>query len=102
MNTYKLSYDWQDLATVEIDEEKALCHMREMILFWTCGEDRLDDNDGDVVKTWLKQLAGFIIDRGRKPDGDEGWVKLDGTYGIKVTKTSRWVFDEDSVLIKKV
>lgn len=103
MQKYKLTYDWQDIAEVEIDEsEKTSALMKEMILFWSGGEDRLEDNCGDVTKTWLKQLGRFILERGKEPNNDEGWAKLDGTYGIKLTRVNSWDVDEDNIEIESL
>ncbi len=102
MQTYKLSYDWQEIARVEIDKEKCQPLLKEMILFWMGGEEKIEDNGGNIVQTWLKQLGAFIVRRGRAPDGDEGWTKLDGTYGIKILSCERWEVDEDSIEIESI
>ncbi len=99
---YLIEYDYQQLAEVEIDEEKAEKPIKQMVEFWSNWERPLEENEGDYTKTWLKSLALFILERGRIPSGDgwnidEGWCKLDGTFGIKVLYWSRFDFDEEQI-----
>lgn len=102
MQKYKLSYDWQDIAEVEIDETKALPIMEEMILFWAGGKNWIKDNNGDITKTWLKMLTRFLIMRRRQPDDDEGWYNLDGTHGIKLSNFCEWELDEDQIEVESI
>lgn len=103
MQKYNLSYDWQDLAEVEIDEsEKTSALMKEMLLFWSSGEDRLAENNGNITKAWLKMLGAFLIRNRRRPNDDEGWCDLDGSHGIKITYFTEWEIDEDNIEIESV
>ncbi len=98
MTTYHLTYDLDPLATVQIDHAKADPSIREMVEFWAWWEDRLASNGGDYTRTWLKQLALYIVRRGRIPHDDEGWCPLDGNApGIKVTSFCPWEPDEDLI-----
>lgn len=86
-------------GSVEIDHENpdAVEAMKQAVEFWTGWEDRLDENDGDYTKTFLKSLgeklvlmqlhlgynlSGIIQDMAE----EEGWPLLNGTYGIKLTR----------------
>lgn len=99
MKTFNIIFDYTPLATVQIDEEKAAALIKEMVDFWSGSEDRLEANDGSYLHTWLKQLAVFILRLRRTPDGDEGWCKLDGTYGIKLLNWEEYEHDEDQIEI---
>ena len=96
---HTIEYDYQQLAEVEIDNQKAEQYIKQMVEFWSNWEWNLEENDGDYTKTWLKTLALFILERGRIPREDEGWCDLDGKYGIKVLYWSRFEFDEDQIEI---
>lgn len=69
--------------------------IKDMVDFWTGSDNRLRDNDGNYLNTFLKQLATKVI--GLLADGNfstygiieemkdqEGWCKLDGSFGIKL------------------
>lgn len=71
--------------------------MKEMILFWSGGKARLEDNDGDISKTFAQQLGREIFaiqcERNRNTAGviyefnnknKEGWSAMDGSCGIKI------------------
>lgn len=96
---HTIEYDYQQLAEVEIDNQKAEQYIKQMVEFWSNWEWNLEENDGDYTKTWLKMLAMFILERGRVPSGDEGWCELDGSFGIKVLYWNRFEFDEDQIEI---
>ena len=99
---YQISYNGLagfDLAKVIVDGA-ALSIMKEMILFWTDGETWLDDENGDILRTWLKMLGRFIMNHRHIPDkNDEGWTPLDGTYGILVEKQDSVFFEMDDIEI---
>lgn len=69
--------------------------IKDMVDFWTGSDNRLRDNDGNYLNTFLKQLATKVI--GLLADGNfstygiieemkdqEGWCNLDGSFGIKL------------------
>ena len=99
---YELEYDWATLACVTIDEVKAEESIREMVEFWSGWEDALEDNQGDYTRTWLKNLAKFILRNGRIPHDEEGWVWLQGTHGITVKLMDVWRPDNDEIEIKEL
>lgn len=95
-------------CTIEVNEEflildqckpdqpyNTLMAMKEMVLFWTDGDKSLEENDGDVTKTFLQQLAREItiiqISNNYNLKGVisefrnmEGWCQMDGSYGLKI------------------
>ncbi len=101
--TYTVTYipqDWD--CTVEIEDEvngvATLDLIKQMVEFWTDWESLLDDNDGDYTRAFLQQLArqAFLICVGENYNtygiveefNDlEGWCKMDGSQGIKITNT---------------
>lgn len=98
---YKIEYNYTTLATVEI-EESATPHLKEMVEFWSDWEWKLEENDDDYTKTWLKMLGGFILYNNRPPKNDEGWCSLDGSFGIKLLSWERYDHDEDEISIEEV
>ena len=100
MKTYQLEYDYTTLATVEIDEVKATGPIKEMVEFWLGWEDAVSNNNGDYTRTWLKNLAKFIIRNQELPLNNEGWTLLDGTYGITVKSWEVWRPDDDDISIE--
>jgi hypothetical protein len=56
--TFKLTYDWWEIE-IEIDFgfPNVMKNITDMIYFWGDGDERLDENNGDYVTTFLKQLA---------------------------------------------
>ena len=98
---YTLEYDYQPIAEVEINPELAEKPIKQMVEFWSGWEYDLRENDGDYTKTWLKMLANFLLERRREPDLDEGWCKLDGSFGIKLLNSWNYEFDEDQLEITK-
>ena len=101
MKTHEIEYDSMPLATVEIDESKAAEPIKEMVEFWSGGEERLRRAKGDHTKAWLMQLALFILNNGKPPEkDDEGWYPLDGTHGIKLESWWAWEPDEEAISIE--
>lgn len=94
---HTIEYEYDHIATVEIDETKAADLIKDMVNFWSGAEDRLEENDGNYTNAWLKMLGMFILNNRRPPDGDEGWCKLDGKFGIKILSWNRWEFDEEQI-----
>ncbi len=99
--------------TVEIDEEfvtgSKTCAglMKSMVDFWTGSEKRLDENDGDYTRTFLKQLCerAMILSANSNLNAygvikelkeEEGWLALDGTFGINLITVSRPELDYQS------
>jgi len=103
MQTYKISYDYQEIAHVTIDnnDPKTIGYIIEMVQFWGNWQQRLVQNDGDYFQTWLKQLGKFILHEDRAPNDDEGWYPLDGSHGIKLVSWG-YEIDTDSIEIMEV
>jgi len=99
---FEIEFQYCPLATVEIDEEKAVPVIMGMVEFWSDWENDLEDNDGDYTQTWLKSLARFIVNKGRAPSDDEGWAPLDGSCGIKLTYWSQWEPDWSEIEVKSI
>lgn len=100
---------------VEIDEdfmytygdnqkEKCKAAIIMMVEFWANSKSLLDDNDGDYTKAFLKMLARecFLIVTTTQYNlngvidefvNREGWCRMDGSMGIKITSVDE--FDPD-------
>lgn len=66
-----------------------------MLEFWIGSQKRIDENDGDKIKTFLKQLCEKTMRlvtsenlsmRGLLEEFEEaeGWCKMDGSKGIEI------------------
>lgn len=87
--------------------------MEDMVKFWHGGESRLNDNDGDVIKTFLQQLGREIyiivssqdlnyvgvMDQLKKM---EGWYAVDHQYGITITDVDVLVFDHKDFEVEEI
>lgn len=107
---YEVDYDFKARIVVEIDhdimtEEK----LHEINSFWSNDKSRLDAESGSVLDAVLKMLAQCIFcleiernvttagivrlfDWGDRNGGQEGWPKMDGSAGIKVTDVEGLTF----------
>lgn len=95
----EIDIDFRPFANVSIPENKILSYFKDMILFWSGGQERLDENNGDILKTFLIQLCNRCIlflaedelnTEGliSKFNGLEGWHPMDGSFGIRITSCS--------------
>jgi len=113
---YKIDYDWKADVLVEIDhsiatEEK----LKEINEFWSGAEDRVTQ-EGSVLNAVLKMLArtclylqletGYSVtgiiekfDWDSRNGGQEGWPKMDGTFGIKLLRVDEFEIDESDMTI---
>lgn len=113
---FKVSYSWMDWemkVEINFDFPNIMNNLKEMILFWSGGEERLNLNDGDIVETFLQQLGQkiyfMINDCGSlyslindfdwnnqfNGGGQEGYCPMDGSKGIKIIEAETWGVDCD-------
>jgi len=75
-----------------------------MVDFWNGAEGRLNENEGDYLRTFLKQLCQrcliVSIEYNRNVDGvikqfvnEEGWMAMDGSCGIKLLSVELMYMD---------
>ena len=103
-------FDWWE-AVVEIEESEATtAAMKEQLLFWSGGQDRIDNADGDIEKAYLKMLGSHMIFEsigmnieGVKSafDDEEGWCPIRGKNGVNLVSVDEWEFSEDEIDIVK-
>jgi hypothetical protein len=98
---YDLDFDFFTVATVEIDPEMAAPHIKQMVEFWMGWEEDLEESEGDYTHRFLVNLTRFILNWRRPPEDDEGWVILDGRYGITITSWDRWEPNIDAIDIQQ-
>ncbi|NOR70003.1 MAG: DUF2528 family protein [Methylomarinum sp.] len=106
----KISFDWWD-AVVEIDDTAATkTAMKEQLLFWSGGQSRIDDADGDIEKAYLTMLGQHIIDESIEWNADgiksqyddrEGWADLRGGCGVELISCDTWIFSDDEFNFEK-
>jgi hypothetical protein len=113
---FKIEHYWHDdiNCTVEIDFDHptVMVEIKEMVEFWPWWESRLYRNQGDYVKTFLKQLGVAVAMRSsdnkftQKMIKDfaqsEGWSALDGSVGIKLLGFNTIQVDDDDFQIKQL
>ncbi len=107
MKKYKIEHGWLTWsATVEIDKEKAMPVIKEMVEFWSAWEDLLEANDGNYIDAFLQQLGRRLmynqIGFNRSVEGAienlasmEGWCKMDGSQGIRLIEIDSCSFEHD-------
>ncbi len=105
-----LTFDWWE-AVVEVERcDKTTGLMKEQLLFWMGGQDRIDEEDGDIEKAYLKMLTQQIIclsmefnTFGIKDEiGDmEGWCSIDGKDGVKLLTADTWEFSDSDVHLEE-
>ncbi len=101
MKTYNIIYDDQQIARVFIDEAKSREIVKEMVEFWSGWKERLRNDRGSYIISWLKLLGSQILHSGAPRKDDEGWVPLDGSCGIKLVAWSRYEPDTDLIEIEE-
>jgi hypothetical protein len=116
------SDDWN--CVIEIDHDFKTIYdnkeypvedlMKEMILFFTGGEDRIERNDGNIIETFLEQLAESIYHLCAENslysvesliddfENMEGYCKMDGSMGIKIISTDDFPFNIDFSITKLI
>jgi len=103
---FKVQHDWSGwTVTLRINQDSStLDTMREMLLFWMGGQDRIDDCEGDVQTAWLLFFAQRAIVesvqwnlQGVKSQFEqrEGWAPLDGSCGIELIACDSLDFETD-------
>jgi hypothetical protein len=88
-------------------------NITDMIYFWGDGDERLDENNGDYVTTFLKQLAikclwlqcqnfvgANLVALFKNKSKCEGYCDMDGSYGIKILNYDVWGFSLDDLSIE--
>jgi hypothetical protein len=103
---FTVIHDWSGWqATVRIQQDaETLESMREMLLFWSDGEQRIEDAEGDITEAWLVMFGetALTATRGRKLETVKymfertaGWAPLDGSCGIELLKAD--CFETDPI-----
>lgn len=116
---YNIEYDLKVNVYVEIDHSIATDEiLKEIIEFWTGSED-LVKQAGGVLNAVLKMLTrtclylqietgynvtGIIekFDWDARNGGQEGWPKMDGSYGIKLLRVDEFKLDENDMTISEI
>ena len=102
---YRIEYADETLVEIEIDKEKALPIIIEMVEFWYNHEKILNKYDGNYIYAWLHYLAKFVwAERSLPTNNDEGWISMtdENEYGIKILEWSYPTFDNNQLDISAV
>lgn len=87
---FDFKHKWNEVETSQIDA------IHTMNNFFTGSEDRLNEADGDVVVAFLKMITKKILMMSIEfycnaygivlqfDKGEEGYIKLDGSQGMKL------------------
>ena len=107
----RINFEWWDCA-VEIEQnQQTLDYMKEQLLFWSGGQRRIDKENGDIEKAYLKMLGYELILMSidynlygilSEFKDKEGWYSLDGSYGVKLISIDEWEFDKDEFYIEEI
>lgn len=84
--------------------------IKTMVDFWYDSKQRLNENNGDYVKTFLKQLASRILFEAANGnnlygvvssfDDREGWCKMDGSFGIEILQVDEFDIEQSDFSIE--
>lgn len=112
MKKVRVSYDGVWSATFSIREcEETLDVMRDQLLFWMGGQDKIDEADGNIEEAYLKWITVNIIPmssmlnlKGIKQEFNnmEGFAPIDGEYGVELLSCDSWEFEEYNVEIEQI
>lgn len=97
-----VTYDgWE--ARFEVNAvPKTLEAMEEAVRFWVCGDERLEQSEGDVMQAYFKLLCQEMIVESielnkvgmlRHFKEAEGWFPLDGSKGVTLLDVSGFKFE---------
>ncbi|MFD2961313.1 MULTISPECIES: hypothetical protein [Olivibacter] len=116
-------FDWQ--CTIAIDEDHLISQsgsesfyakdiIKYMVEFWVGWETRLEENEGDYIKTFLQQLARQVlylaIENPRYNISGiiasfrdlEGWSIPDGSDGIELVSFDRIEIEHERFQVEEV
>lgn len=92
----KVEIDFDFVRKMDNNESWDMNRMiREMVDFWHGGEERVAENNGDYVYTYLIQLCQLCIELYdsfglekliQEVNDSEGYFRVDGSEGIKLTE----------------
>lgn len=113
--TYKLTFDWWD-ATIEIDQdEKTLDNIKSQLSFFTGGQRIIDnaENAEEIIEAYLRQIARSLVIESMDwklagvidkiaDDMHEGFLPIDGSFGVKLISIDNWEFSEDDFWVGEV
>lgn len=109
MKKVKITFDWWT-AVLEVDETaKTLEGMKNQLLFWMSGQDRIESHHGDIESAYLTMLAQRLISlsteyntRGVKDEfkDAEGWLPIDGSHGVNLISVDGWEFGQSDFSIE--
>lgn len=117
LKTFQIIHDefgWE--CQIGIDMDVAIPNIIDMVEFWNGWQTRLQKNERNYIKTFLKQLAAELLRlaierRSDKVDaigyfnaGAEGWTKMDGSQGIEIIymDTFPLEFEDEDFLINEI
>ncbi|MCK5345019.1 MAG: DUF2528 family protein [Candidatus Heimdallarchaeota archaeon] len=110
INQYKIEYAlwWEALVEIK-DDEETMSKMKEMILFWMNGKNRIKKEKGDITTAFLKMLGETMITESMEYNTfgireffkeEEGWYDMDGSHGIEIFSVDTWNFDASDFSIE--
>lgn len=124
LKKFKISYpdlSWDCL--VELDEDQIITGLganenhqasvkdliKQMVEFWHDWENFLKENDGDYLTAFLKMLGQKILLLKIEYGGNiqqgfvdsEGWVRMVGSYGIKIISADDVNFNESDFVVEE-
>ena len=111
MRKVQIEYEWW-LAVLEIDDsESTLSTMRDQLLFWTNGQERIKDSNGNIELAYLRMIGRELMLNSMEFNikgvlehfkGLEGYAPLDGSHGVKLLSVDSWQFEECDFYIRKI
>ena len=111
MKKIRLNFEWWD-AVVEIDyNENTLQWMKDQLLFWSGGQEKIDDEEGNIEQAYLKMLAQEILPLSQSLNlygltehfkEAEGWAALNDDFGVKLVSVEPWNFETEDIQLVEI
>jgi hypothetical protein len=112
---FKLTFDWWE-AVVEIEQnEKTIGHIKDQLSFFTGGQRTIDnaENNEEIIEAYLRQIARSLVVESMDwklegvidqiaDDMYEGFLPIDGSFGVKLVSIDNWEFSEEDFDIKEM
>jgi hypothetical protein len=111
---YKIKWDWWE-AVVEIEQnEKTLGNIKDQLSFFMGGQRTIDnaENNEEIIEAYLRQIARPLVIESMDwnikgvidkiaDDMYEGFLPIDGSFGVKLLRIDSWEFSEEDFDIEE-
>ena len=81
------------LIQIDFEHKGIMDSIKGMVEFWSEWKERLEENKGDYVQTFLKQCGAWFCGESlnlsmfgiiQEYNNKEGWTPIDGSHGVQL------------------